>query len=81
MYKLTDRLINKLRDMLIKSKLYTLEEFERMDYSAMQLKFLEHFEILETVNLIKEKRETYYILKSSLNEMLTSDKALKIGRW
>ena len=52
-----------------------------MDYAAMQLKFIEHFEILETVNLIKEKRETYYILKSSLNEMLTSDKALKIGRW
>ena len=81
MYKLTDRLINKLRDMLIKSKLYTLEELDKMDYAAMQLKFIEHFEILETVNLIKEKRETYYILKSSLNEMLTSDKALKIGRW
>ena len=78
---MTDRLINKLRDMLIKSKLYTLEELDKMDYAAMQLKFIEHFEILETVNLIKEKRETYYILKSSLNEMLTSDKALKIGRW
>ena len=78
---MTDRLINKLRDMLIKSKLYTLEELDKMDYAAMQLKFIEHFEILETVNLIKEKRETYYILKSSLNEMLTSDKALKIERW
>ena len=31
--------------------------------------------------VLEEKRETYYILKSSLNEMLTSDKALKIGRW
>mgnify|MGYP006336542851 FL=1 len=81
MYKLTDRLINKLRDMLIKSKLYTLEEFEQMDYAAMQLKFIENLQILETVNLIKEKRETYYIIKSSTNDMLTSDKALKIGRW
>lgn len=78
---MTDRLINKLRDMLIKSKSYTLEELDKMDYAVIQLKFIEHFEILETVNLIKEKRETYYILKSSLNEMLTSDKALKIGRW
>ena len=43
MYKLTDRLINKLRDMLIKSKSYTLEELDKMDYAVIQLKFIEHF--------------------------------------
>ena len=49
-----DKLIDELKNMLVKAKLYTYEKLNKMGDVTIQAKFMEHFEILETTNILKK---------------------------
>ena len=71
-----DKLIDELKNMLVKAKLYTYEKLNKMGDVTIQAKFMEHFEILETTNILK-KKEIYYIPRHAIKTLLVKNKAFQ----
>ena len=71
-----DKLINKFKDMLVRSKLHTYKELDKMADITIQAKFHENFEILETASVFKDV-EIYFIHKSDIRTLMIKNKAFK----
>ncbi|MDR2879727.1 MAG: hypothetical protein LBV03_07435 [Fusobacteriales bacterium] len=72
-----EKLIEDLRNMLVKSNLYTYKELDKMPDIAIQAKFQEHFETVETMNILEKDIEVYYIPKTFLRGLMAKNKAFK----
>lgn len=71
-----DELIHNLKIMLVSTKLFTYKKLDKMPDIAIQEQFHEHFEILETTSVFKNK-EIYYISKSDLKALLVKSKVFR----
>jgi hypothetical protein len=67
----------KCSELLLKSGIYTIEELNSMDDVTVRVKFLEHFDIFMTGHINESRINYYYILKSSLSELICEKKAYK----
>ncbi len=70
-------IIEELKLILLKENIISGTEFINMDDKKAQIEILKYFEIVETTNVIKNKRMKYYILKYELEILIFKNKAFK----